>query len=86
MEKVQCKYPPSRPPRINPSYVNILSGTGKDFIPAYINNITYIWLNNGLSMWIFPVETIDDLLLCYVWEKNKWRYKRISISNIDCVY
>ncbi len=86
MKVIRHNYPPSPPPNSEPIYTDILHDTGKNHIDAYLFSLTYMWLNDGTSMWVFPTGKDIDSVFCYVWQDNEWVYRDIDLVSIDAFF
>lgn len=71
------------PPENSPPYCSARNGFGPDRIKQYINDSVYVWMLNGNSFWICPVDFIGDVVFCYAWDGSDWNFIRFNISGID---
>jgi hypothetical protein len=78
--------PPAPPPPAVPQYSPFPNDFGSDLIKQYFYYFVYVWMMHGNSFWIYPVDVIGDVLFCYAWDGLDWKYIRLKISQIDCLY
>lgn len=47
------------------------------------NKLTYIWLNNGRTLWSKPIQINQSNIVCWVWISSKWVSQTINLKDID---
>jgi hypothetical protein len=82
--------PHYRPPfyqfRNTPAYCPCLEGTGPQYIKQCLNMYVYVWTVSKKSFWMYPVKIEKGILYGYIHNGITWRYVKLNINQIDCIY
>jgi|GEM_PF-3663422 hypothetical protein len=69
-----------------PAYCPCLEGTGPEYIKQCLNMYVYVWTVSKKSFWMYPVRIENGVLYGYIQSGRMWRYARLNINQIDCIY
>lgn len=75
--------PQSPPPADAPQYSPAYDCISADTIRQHLYDVIYAWMIYGNSFWMYPVDSMGDILFCYAWDGSDWRYIRLKTSLID---
>lgn len=72
--------PPSYTPTRNASTFRVDSGS----IRHCIGRFTYIWQDNGMEYWMFPIHVSRTTVTGFRWSnRHGWSYTGVSLNRID---
>lgn len=76
-----------RPPRPRPPFFPPIQPTppwldGSQGIRRCLNRMTMIWLNNGRSIWFFPINITPQAVIGFRFSRNGWIRDAIARQNI----
>lgn len=72
--------PPSTTPRRNPNTRAVDPGS----IRNCMGRFTYVWMDNGMEFWMFPIQIGRRSVSGFRWNSNfGWVYFGVSLDRID---